>query len=149
MSIVNGQMSPSRSMLKSGISVIHTDKDVPRDAKTINFLQTGFEVLPDEKKQTVMYSAIIPYEAEEVIVERDRTGLGDTISVLSALQQMKKQFPLIKLTFRAWRPYIQMLQEHPDIDVLEDCKIIEIKQGTYNKKSDKIVFNDKKINSSK
>ena len=34
-------------------------------------------------------------------------------------------------------------------DVLEDCKIIEIKQGPYNKKSDKIVFNDKKINSSK
>ena len=34
-------------------------------------------------------------------------------------------------------------------DVLEDCKIIEIKQGPYNKKSDKIVFNDKKTNSSK
>ena len=34
-------------------------------------------------------------------------------------------------------------------DVLEDCKIIEIKQGPYNKKSDKIVFNDEKINSSK
>ena len=34
-------------------------------------------------------------------------------------------------------------------DVLENCKIIEIKQGPYNKKSDKIVFNDKKTNSSK
>ena len=34
-------------------------------------------------------------------------------------------------------------------DVLEDCKIIEIKQGPYNKKSDKISFNDKKTNSSK
>ena len=34
-------------------------------------------------------------------------------------------------------------------DILEDCKIIEIKQGPYNKKSDKIVFNDKKTNSSK
>ncbi len=30
-------------------------------------------------------------------------------------------------------------------EVLENCKIIEIKQGPYNKKSDKIVFNDKKI----
>ena len=34
-------------------------------------------------------------------------------------------------------------------DVLEDCKIIEIKQGPYNKKNDKIVFNEKKTNSSK
>ena len=34
-------------------------------------------------------------------------------------------------------------------DVLENCKIIEIKQGPYNKKSDKIVFNDKKSNSRK
>lgn len=124
LSVVNGQMQPSRSMLKSGISVVHTERDIPRDAKTIHFLQTGFEIVPEQQKQTVMYSAIIPYEAEEVIVERDRTGLGDTISVLSALQQMKKEYPLIKLTFRAWRPYIQMLEKHPDIDILEDCKTV-------------------------
>ena len=73
-------------------------------------------------KYTQLYSSIIPPDTEHVIIERDRTGLGDTVSLLSAIQQLRKDFPDIKITLRAWVPYLQMLENHPDIDRLEDSK---------------------------
>ena len=70
----------------------------------------------EKPKYTQLYSSIIPPDTEHVIVERDRTGLGDTISLLSAIQQLRKDFPNIKITVRVWAPYLQMLENHPDID---------------------------------
>ena len=40
---------------------------------------------------------------------------------------MKYNYSNIKITVRAWVPYLQMLENHPDIDTLEDSKTTTVK----------------------
>ena len=129
-SSVEGKMQLSRQMSKSGISVVYTDKNIPKNSTTISFLSEKEEVKinPSISQQATMYSAIIPKGVTNIVIERDRTGLGDTISILSAIQQMRIDYPSVHITYRAWKPYLELLKNHPDIDVLEDCLTVERKE---------------------
>ena len=125
-SVSDGIAELSFFMAKAGLSVFVTEKSIPKNVKAItieNGIATIEEALPTV---TVMESLIIPSRTKKITIERDKTGLGDTISVLSALQQMRKSFPDTHILFRAWKPYIEMLKNHPDIDELQDMSEVEV-----------------------
>lgn len=117
--VYDGSIDLGRELLDSLDSITVNPKD---EFDLNNYL----DLIPNSTKPkstfTQLYSSIIPPDTEHVIIERDRTGLGDTVSLLSAIQQLRKDFPEIKITVRAWSSYLKMLENHPDIDALEDSQ---------------------------
>ena len=125
--VYDGSVQLTREMKKT-LQSVTVNSAVNIDSEVLAELIPNHKV--ESPKYTNIYSSIIPKDISHVIIQRDRTGLGDTISLLSAVQQLRKSYPDIKITVRAWGAYIKMLENHPDINHLEDCQ--KIKLGTLS-----------------